>query len=155
MSTSSQRTALPLPDWLRAIASQLIIAHHLAWYGPLALAAAGLAPSLFTWLQDSARMAVQVFLVVGGYLAARALAPRPFDVRGPQPQEWLGLVSRRYLRLARPYGLALLVALAAATLARQLGSDPDTPDAPSVGVLLANVFFLQDVLGLPALSAGF
>ena len=154
MSTSS-RPALPLPDWLRAIAAQLIIAHHLAWYGPLAVTAAVLAPELFAWLQDSARIAVQVFLVVGGYLAARALAPRPYDVRGPLPQAWPGLVLKRYLRLARPYGLALLAALVAAALARQWGADADTPDAPSVSVLLANVFFLQDVLGLPALSAGF
>ncbi|MBN8489412.1 MAG: acyltransferase, partial [Burkholderiales bacterium] len=43
----------------------------------------------------------------------------------------------------------------AATLARQLGSDPDTPAAPRVSELLAHLLFLQDLLDVPSLSAGF
>lgn len=151
---TSRRPALPLPDWLRAMASQLIIAHHLAWYGPLAVSATVLWPELFSALQSNGRLAVQVFLVVAGFLAARGLAPRPFCRVGPAPTEWPGLVAQRYWRLARPCGVALLAALAAATLARQLGSDPDTPAAPSAPELLANLLFLQDLLGVPALSAG-
>ena len=34
-----------------------------------------LAPDLMAWLYDYARMAVQIFLVLGGYLAAASLAP--------------------------------------------------------------------------------
>ncbi|MBQ0959579.1 acyltransferase family protein [Ideonella sp. 4Y11] len=153
--TATRRPALPLPDWLRAIASQLIIAHHLAWYGPLAVSATALWPGLFGSLQSHGRLAVQVFLVVAGYLAARGLAPSPFARSGPGPAEWAGLVWQRYWRLARPYGVALLAALAAAGFARAFGSDPDTPAAPSAPALLANLFFLQDLLGVPALSAGF
>jgi peptidoglycan/LPS O-acetylase OafA/YrhL len=152
---TSRRPALPLPDWLRAIASQLIIAHHLAWYGPLAVSAAALWPDLFDGLQAHGRLAVQVFLVVGGFLAARGLASRPFADGGPTPAEWPALVWQRYRRLARPYGVALLAALAAATLARQWGSDPDTPAAPSAPDLLAHLLMLQDLLGVPSLSAGF
>lgn len=62
-------------DALKAVASQLIVLHHLAFYGPMSDVANGLAPALFSWLSQDARIAVQIFLVIGGFLAARTLAP--------------------------------------------------------------------------------
>ena len=53
----------------------VIVLHHLAFYGPMSDHAAPLMPGLIHWLADPARMVVQVFLVVGGYLAALSLAP--------------------------------------------------------------------------------
>ncbi|MDX9945178.1 MAG: acyltransferase, partial [Azonexus sp.] len=67
---------MPLIDALRALASQLVLVHHLAFYGPLATALAVEFSDLSQWLIDYARMAVQIFLVVGGFLAARSLAPQ-------------------------------------------------------------------------------
>ena len=61
-------------DALRAAAAQLIVLHHLSVYGPIAEAMHGLFPLLSGWLYDYGRMAVQVFLVLGGYLSARALS---------------------------------------------------------------------------------
>ena len=63
-------------DVLKAVASQLIIFHHLAFYGPLSDVAQSLAPGLMHWFSDYARVAVQAFLVVGGFLAARGWRPR-------------------------------------------------------------------------------
>jgi hypothetical protein len=65
---------LPLIDLLKVIASQLVVLHHLAFYGPMSDHAVPLMPGLIHWLADPARMVVQVFLVVGGYLAALSLA---------------------------------------------------------------------------------
>ena len=65
----------PHIDSLKVIASQLIVLHHFAAYGPLADALEGVTPRLASWFYDYARMAVQVFLVLGGFLAARSLAP--------------------------------------------------------------------------------
>ena len=48
-------------DFLRALASQLIVWHHLAFYGPLSDIAYPLAPLAIDVLYDYARMAVQVF----------------------------------------------------------------------------------------------
>ena len=59
-------------DLLKAVASQLIVLHHLAFYGPMAHQARPLAPALFDWLAGPARMAVQVFLVTGGFLSGTA-----------------------------------------------------------------------------------
>ena len=71
----TEPTRLAFIDALKAIASQLIVLHHLAFYGPMSDVANELAPALFSWLSQDARIAVQVFLVIGGVLAAKALAP--------------------------------------------------------------------------------
>ena len=72
MSQSSNR--MPLIDALKAIASQLIVLHHLAAYGPLTEAVQQVAQKPIDWLYDYARIAVQVFLVIGGFLAARGFS---------------------------------------------------------------------------------
>jgi peptidoglycan/LPS O-acetylase OafA/YrhL len=150
----SAAAPVPLIDWGKAMASQLIVWHHLVIYGPMARVAEPWAPDLFAWLSDSARLVVQVFLVAGGFLAAKVLMPRPAKVGAVR---WSGLpelAARRYWRLARPVLAALALALLCAALARGLMDHPDTPSAPTWPQLLANALLLQDVLGEPALSAG-
>lgn len=50
----------------------LIIWHHLAAYGPMSDVVQLAAPGVIGGLYDDARMAVQVFPVVGGFLFAAA-----------------------------------------------------------------------------------
>lgn len=146
----SRPQRFPYIDLLKAGASQLIILHHLAFYGPMSDSAGQLLPGLMSWLSEYGRMAVQVFLVVGGFLAARSLAPdwtpRSFDL--------LTTVRRRYLKLGIPLMAALALALACAALARQWMTHHSLPDTPAPLQVLAHVLLLQDVLGLEALSAG-
>ena len=146
---STQR--LPLVDLLKVVASQLIVLHHLAFYGPMADHAAPLMPRLIDWLADPARMVVQVFLVVGGYLAALSLAP---DGRMRTPIEAGSRVFERYLRLALPLALALLFAIVTAAVARHWMEHPSVPLSPSPMQFFANLMLLQDVMGEEALSAG-
>jgi peptidoglycan/LPS O-acetylase OafA/YrhL len=145
---------VPAIDWFKAIASQLIVWHHLVIYGPMSRAVWPAAPDLFGWLADPARLAVQVFLVTGGYLAARSLMPTPGQVAALGWRQWPRLVGQRYLRLARPALVAMALAVAAAWLARVWMDDADTPGAPTLLHLLANALFLHDLVGVPALSAG-
>jgi peptidoglycan/LPS O-acetylase OafA/YrhL len=145
---SAQR--LPLIDAARAIASQLIVLHHLAWYGPLGDTVRPLAPVLVDWLTYDARRAVQVFLVIGGFIAAMALAPAGVPtVRRP-----LAAIGRRWLRLAPPYLCAILTALLAGVAARALLQHDSVPGPPTLAQVAANALMLQDVLGIEALSAG-
>ncbi len=51
---------------VKAMACIAIVWHHLAFYGPMSDIAYPLAPVLMAWLYDHGRVAVQVFLVVGG-----------------------------------------------------------------------------------------
>ena len=145
----SQR--LPLIDLLKVVASQLIVLHHLAFYGPMADHAAPLMPRLIDWLADPARMVVQVFLVVGGYLAALSLAP---DGRVRTPTRVTSRLLERYLRLALPLTLALLLAIVAAAVARNCMEHPSVPVSPSPMQFFAHLLLLQDVIGKEALSAG-
>jgi peptidoglycan/LPS O-acetylase OafA/YrhL len=141
---------LTLVDTLKALASQLIVLHHLAFYGPMSDRAAVLAPALMSWLSEYARIAVQAFLVLGGFLAARSLAPLGTLAAGHP----LALVGQRYLRLAPAYGAALLLAIGASALARQWMTHPSISAPPTLAQLLAHLLLLQDILGHEALSAG-
>jgi peptidoglycan/LPS O-acetylase OafA/YrhL len=141
---------LPFIDALKAIASQLIVLHHIAFYGPMSDAAASLAPTLVGWLSQNARIAVQVFLVVAGFLAARQLAP----AGTPQVVNPFGLLFRRYWRLAIPYLAALAVAIAASALARSWMTDDVVPDVPTLPQILAHAALLHSILGYDSLSAG-
>lgn len=137
-------------DALKCIGSQLIVLHHFSAYGPLADATALAAPALMSWLYDYARMAVQIFLVLGGYLAMQGLLPA---MRNDATQ--LGrAVLLRYLRLALPFCVAILLAVAAAALARQGLNANFIPAAPGWGQALAHLLLLHDVVDAEALSAG-
>ena len=148
MKTSASR--LPLIDSLKGLACCLIVWHHLAFYGPMSEVARPLAPWLMDVLADYARMAVQLFLVIGGFLNARSLAPRGMSsIDAPWSR-----IGKRYLRLATPYVVALITGLIAAMLARPWLPGPLVPDAPHESQLLAHGLLLQDLLGSEALSAG-
>ena len=148
MTRTSQR--LPAIDGLKALACMMIIWHHLAFYGPMSDVLRPLAPSLIDWLYDYGRMAVQVFLVVGGFLAAASLAPQGVAVFDRPGQ----LILRRYVRLLLPLLVALAAAIAVAALVRPWLLHSSVPDAPSAWQLLSHLLLLQDLLGQEALSAG-
>lgn len=148
MSSSTSRT--PLIDVIKGMACAAIVWHHLAFYGPMSDIAQPLAPALIAWLYDYGRLAVQVFLVLGGYLAAGSLAPKGiarFDHAGPA-------IAKRFVRLVVPYAVALLLSVLAAALVRPFIDHPSVPQSPSVGQLVANALLLQDIVGEDALSAG-
>jgi len=139
----------PLLDALKFVACQLIVLHHLAFYGPIGDAIEAQFPQLSFSLVEYARMAVQVFLVFGGYLAARGMLR--------QPPRWAvlpGLFWQRYMRLALPLAAALLVAMAVNGLTRPW-LDADTVSAPvSWGQLAAHLAMLHSLLGIESISAG-
>jgi len=155
-SSSANTVALPstLIDTAKALASQLIVAHHLVIYGPMSRQVQPLAPDLWAWLADSARLAVQVFLVIAGYLAARSLMPTPGAAGQVRASALPRVLLSRVLRLAPVYWLAIALVLATSAVARVWLDDPDTPALPHATQLLANLLFLQDVTGHEALSAG-
>lgn len=151
-SQASRSQALPLVDLGKALASQLIVWHHLALYGPMCEVAESLAPALRDWLVEQGRLAVQVFLVMGGFLAARSMLPHP--AAEPRATGVAAAIGRRFLRLAEPAWVALLAAMFAAWVARALIDHPTIPEAPTLLQVLAHLLMVQDVAGLEALSAG-
>ncbi len=148
MRSPDQR--MPGLDALKGLACVMIVWHHLAFYGPMSDVLHPLVPGLTDWLYDYGRMAVQVFLVVGGFLAASSLAPEGVAIFA-QPGR---LIFSRYRRLVPPYLVALAVSVLVAALVRPWFHHPSVPAAPTLAQLLAHVLLLQDVLGQEALSAG-
>ena len=136
-------------DALKAFAAQLIVLHHLSAYGPVADAVQTLLPQVIAALYHYGRMAVQVFLVVGGFLSARALSPRGQSLTGAVP----GLLWRRYLRLALPFMAAVLLTLACSTLVMPWLPDM-VPGSVSPAQLLAHGLLLHGVLGFESLTVG-
>ena len=148
MTTASQR--MPLIDALKAIASQLIVLHHLASYGPLAEAGRELLPGAMGWLFEYARMAVQVFLVIGGFLAIRGLSPNGEALAGsPLPLLW-----KRYLRLSIPFLAAIALAIIGSAIADHWLDDDAIPARATLGQWLAHATLLHGILGVESLSAG-
>lgn len=141
---------MPLIDAFKAVASQLIVLHHLAFYGPMSDVAYPLMGDGIDWLYEYGRMAVQVFLVVAGFLATRSLAP----AITPNVANPLQLVWNRYRRLALPLFCALIASMLAAAIARHWICYVSIPDAPTLPQLLSHAFLLQNVLEQDALSAG-
>ena len=140
----------PTINLLKAISAQLIVLHHLAFYGPMADHTRQAFPDLIDWLAQDARIAVQVFLVIGGFLAAKSLSPKALS--GPS-NPWTTIL-RRYTKLAPPFFVAILLAVAASWLASFWMTHDAISAPPSGGQLLAHAFLLHDVLAYDALSAG-
>jgi peptidoglycan/LPS O-acetylase OafA/YrhL len=141
---------LPFLDLLRALSSQAIVWHHLAFYGPLSDSAREVATSLIDGLSHHARLAVQVFFVVSGYLTAVGLQGRePSGLR-----EFRALIAARYRRIGLPYLGAMALAIVANEIARHWMDHPSISARPSPGQLLAHVFLIHDLVGYEPLSAG-
>ncbi len=144
------KTELGMINLLKAGAVQLIILHHLAFYGPMADHARPVMPGLIDWLDNYARIAVQVFLVIGGFLVAKSLSPQGH----PGLADPLQTVARRYAKLAPPFMIAMLLAIGASALARAWMTHDSISATPEMLQLGAHALLLHDVLDYESLSAG-
>jgi peptidoglycan/LPS O-acetylase OafA/YrhL len=155
---SPERSQYWLIDALKVLAAQIIVLHHCVSYGDLASAARELLPSAGSFLFDYGRYAVQVFLVMAGYLAAQS-AEKAFAIgyahsNGFGARLVMQLAMRRYLRLVGPFIVALLITMVCATLARQWSLDEYIGQPETIAQVLAHLFLLQGVLGYESISAG-
>lgn len=147
-----QTGPLFLIDFLKVFAALLIILHHLSSYGQIAEDARRVLPGLMTWLFEYGRYAVQIFLVMAGYLAAQSLS-RHANTKF-SANSLLKLIFNRYLRLFAPYAAALIFTIACAYIARLWVNDEFVGESETLAQFLAHLFFIQGILGLDSISAG-
>ncbi len=138
-----------LIDGLKALAAQTIVIHHLVSYGPMAASVTQVAPDLVGWFLYYGRWAVQVFLVIAGFLTAQALCGKPALLDRP----W-SLLTKRYIRLAWPFGVAVTLAVLAAELARFWTDDPILPAQVGWVQYAAHWLLVHSLLGHESLSTG-
>ena len=134
-------------DVLKVVAAQFIVWHHFSAYGPMADTMTLVWPNLINWFYEDARLAVQVFLVIGGYLAGQSMMSKP--VRQP-----LVLIARRYLRLVPFYLLALILICLAVSMSHDTIRGDWLPNSPTLGQFFSHALLLNDLLGFEALSSG-
>ena len=134
-------------DVLKVVAAQLIVWHHFSAYGPMADTMTLMWPQLMEWLYRYARLAVQVFLVVGGYLAAQSVMHKP--VAHPLVQ-----IAKRYLRLVPFYALALALISVAVAMSRETIHANWLPNEPTLWQFTAHALLIHDLMGFEALSSG-
>jgi peptidoglycan/LPS O-acetylase OafA/YrhL len=147
-----QSSPFLLIDFLKVFAALLIILHHLSNYGQIAQDARTVLPELMNWLFEYGRYAVQIFLVMAGYLAAQSLT-RYADVKF-SANGLLKVILNRYLRLFAPYAAALLFTMVCAYIARFWVNDEFVGESETLSQFLAHLFFIQGILGLDSISAG-
>jgi peptidoglycan/LPS O-acetylase OafA/YrhL len=135
-------------DLLKAIACNLIVLHHLAFYGPMVDVAYPLMPAVFDWLADHARIAVHTFLTIGGFLAARSLS------QGQAAAAPVRAVLRRFAKLVPPFMVAIGLAVGASLLASQWMTHESISAMPTLGQVAAHALLVHGILDYESLSAG-
>lgn len=138
-------------DLLKAFASQIIVMHHLLLYTPMSRPLQSKWPMLLGFVANEGRYVVQIFLVIGGFLASQSL----FNMleKGRLVAMW-PLFKKRFLRLAKPFWVAIAVAVALSWLGGHIAVHDEISGLPSFTQVLAHVFLLHDIVGVQALSAG-
>jgi peptidoglycan/LPS O-acetylase OafA/YrhL len=135
-------------DFLKTIAVQIIIFHHLSNYGIIPTKVHELFPGFIDFVGQHGKYAVQIFLVIGGYLTAKSL---------PQTLAKFGLLKtmiNRYLRLAPIYIIAIAFTMVCAMVARSVHYEDYIGEPETLLQILAHLFFLQSILGFESISVG-
>ena len=135
-------------DLLKSIAVQIIILHHLSNYGQISYAARELWPAIFEWLGNYGRYAVEIFLVMGGYLAVKNISTQ-VSTKG-----LIIPVFNRYLRLVPTYFTALIFTIVCATIARSFNYELYMGQPETLWQVLSHLILLQQILGFESISLG-
>jgi peptidoglycan/LPS O-acetylase OafA/YrhL len=110
-------------------------------------------PAIISGLEIYARLAVQMFFVLAGFLVASQLAPEG------QPSSTVAtsafsLIFKRYRRLVTPFLFAIASAILITAIIRPWFIHDSLSAPPSLAQLLAHALLLHDLTGVEALSAG-
>jgi peptidoglycan/LPS O-acetylase OafA/YrhL len=158
-SSRTDRRRLVFIDACRGISAATIAAHHLCLYGPLPEAVESLADqsgwllsacgTAVKFLREHALYAVQIFLVLGGFLQFSALSAGNLSAAQVGRQ-----LTQRFVRLAFPVWAVLAVGLIVHLSSMTLQPVSPLIDPFPVAQLIAQTFFLQDILGYGSLLPG-
>ena len=139
-----------LIDTLKGVCCLLILTHHLAFYGPMSDAAYSLIPGTIDFLFEYGRMAVSVFLVIGGFLTGQIICrPNVFVKKSVAEFIW-----SKYVRLVIPYLAAIGLAIICSFIASRWMQHSSLSSSPETAQLTSHLFLLQNLLGYESLSAG-
>jgi peptidoglycan/LPS O-acetylase OafA/YrhL len=139
-----------LIDTLKGICCLLVLMHHLAFYGPMSDAAHELIPGVIDFLFEYGRMAVSVFLVIGGFLTGQIICKPNIFVK----KSVIEFIWSKYIRLIIPYISAIALAITCSFIASQWMQHSSLSASPEPAQLTSHLLLLQNILGYESLSAG-
>ena len=148
--TPNSLRVYPFIEWLRGGLALVIVIHHLVRYSPQADAASALIPRLIEVFDRYGSLAVQVFLVIGGFVGAITL-----ERKVPSWNGFGNFLLKRYLRLGLPYYATIIYGLALYSFIPPAFAAFDLFERITWQGLLVHTLFLQDIFGHPNLFAGF
>jgi len=134
-------------DALRGLASMSVVLFHLSGYVLFRSPAGDVVPGWLRAAIDAGSLGVYVFFSISGFVIFYAIGDQQVSPR------FAGrFVARRSVRLDPPYWTAIAASLAVAWVsAKYVGTEFDSPP---YDVLIAHVFYAQNLLGMPNLSVG-
>ncbi len=135
-------------DLLKVCATLVIMFHHFFIYSAIEYINLTAISEFTSLISDKGRLAVQCFLVIGGFLVVGSLTTT-------NETKVVKLAAKRYIRLAPKLGIALFFVISITYFYQNhLLDKPWVSKLPTLELLLAHFFLVQDILGMPALSAG-
>lgn len=137
-------------DNIKGMACLLIVFHHLAFYGPMSDVAHQVIPKTIEFFFEYGRMAVAVFLCLGGFLTGIKISKPNYFVKNNA----FATIGRKYIRLLIPYLAAIVLAILCSWIAKQWMQHDSISENPEVLQLISHLFFLQNIVGYESLSAG-
>jgi len=136
-----------LIDAMKFFGAQCILLHHLSIYSPIAQEIGFYYPLALDEFSELSRLAVQVFLVISGFLVAKALSKM-------KAVHLSSLLLKRYARLAPFFLLSLCMCVIASVLLQDYLWGSWVPEVPTLLGFLAHAFLVQSLLDVPAISSG-
>ncbi len=150
LAHSSPPQRFGLIDGLRGCAALAVVIHHIIWFSPWDSFGSETATEWVYSLGYWGKCGVPVFFVISGFVIAHSLRKALVT-----PSFVLNFFVRRSMRLDPPYWCAIATVLLINLTCLQLSSIEAPSGLPTLGQLVAHVFYLQNILGYENISVGF
>lgn len=137
-------------DALRGIAALLVACHHIDRYRNWPEPTQTIIPEPIITFFENGGIGVPIFFVISGFVIAYSLRKSRVT-----PGFLANYALRRSVRLDPAYWVTIGCVLVVTLISPWLGIPSPVETSPTVGQLVAHVFYLQNILGYENLSAGF
>lgn len=137
-------------DGLRGLAAIAVVIHHIIWFSPWDSLGSEAATEWFYRIGYWGKCGVPIFFVISGFVIAHSLR------KAVVTPAFVGkFFLRRSMRLDPPYWCAIATVILINVACLSWWSMESPTHLPSVGQLVAHLFYLQNILGYENLSVGF
>ena len=126
-------------DSVRGLAALWVVLDHISNYN--ANLQASMNHVLYTWIFDIGRIGPVVFFVLSGYVISHSLRNNRQTLKDSGT-----FIARRWMRLSPPYYAAVVLAIVVSYVASHVKGE--FYELPSLGNLVAHVFYVPDLLHL-------